>query len=67
MIFSKALIQWYLQNKRDLLGEILPIHTIWLSEIMYNKRVAQGMPYFLSFTTAFPTVLISLRQVKNKC
>jgi A/G-specific adenine glycosylase len=27
---------------------------IWLSEIMLQQtRVAQGMPYFLSFTTAF--------------
>ena len=32
-------------------------YLIWLSEIMLQQtRVAQGMPYFLSFTTAFPTV-----------
>ncbi|MFD0777826.1 A/G-specific adenine glycosylase [Flavobacterium myungsuense] len=30
---------------------------IWLSEIMLQQtRVAQGMPYFYAFTTAFPTV-----------
>jgi A/G-specific adenine glycosylase len=30
---------------------------IWLSEIMLQQtRVVQGMPYFYSFTTAFPTV-----------
>lgn len=58
MIFSKALIQWYLQNKRDLpWRNTTNPYPIWLSEIMLQQtRVAQGMPYFLSFTTAFPTV-----------
>jgi A/G-specific adenine glycosylase len=58
MRFSKALIQWYLQNKRDLpwRNDTNP-YTIWLSEIMLQQtRVAQGLPYFLRFTTAFPTV-----------
>jgi A/G-specific adenine glycosylase len=32
-------------------------YPIWLSEIMLQQtRVAQGTPYFLSFTAAFPTV-----------
>ena len=58
MIFSKVLIQWYLQNKRDLpWRNTTNPYPIWLSEIMLQQtRVAQGMPYFLSFTTAFPTV-----------
>lgn len=58
MIFYNLLIKWYLQNKRDLpwRNTTNPYH-IWLSEIMLQQtRVAQGMPYFLSFTTAFPTV-----------
>lgn len=58
MNFSNVLIKWYLQNKRDLpwRNTINP-YQIWLSEIMLQQtRVAQGMPYFLSFTTAFPTV-----------
>lgn len=58
MKFSKALIQWYLQNKRDLpwRNDTNP-YTIWLSEIMLQQtRVAQGLPYFLRFTAAFPTV-----------
>jgi A/G-specific adenine glycosylase len=58
MKFSNSLIQWYLQNKRDLpwRNTTNPYH-IWLSEIMLQQtRVAQGMPYFLSFTEAFPTV-----------
>lgn len=58
MTFSKVLIQWYLQNKRDLpWRNTTNPYPIWLSEIMLQQtRVAQGMPYFLSFTTAFPTV-----------
>ena len=58
MKFSKTLIQWYLQNKRDLpwRNDINP-YTIWLSEIMLQQtRVAQGLPYFLRFSSAFPTV-----------
>ncbi|AWG20369.1 A/G-specific adenine glycosylase [Flavobacterium faecale] len=58
MIFHNTLISWYLQNKRDLPWRKTtnPYH-IWLSEIMLQQtRVAQGMPYFLSFTTNFPTV-----------
>ena len=58
MNFSKQLINWYLQNKRDLpWRETQNPYLIWLSEIMLQQtRVAQGTPYFLSFTAAFPTV-----------
>lgn len=58
MIFSNVLIQWYLQNKRDLpWRNTTDPYAIWLSEIMLQQtRVAQGMPYFLAFTTDFPTV-----------
>lgn len=58
MEFSNSLIHWYLQNKRDLpwRNTTNPYH-IWLSEIMLQQtRVAQGLPYFLAFTEAFPTV-----------
>lgn len=58
MNFSKSLIQWYLQYKRDLpwRNTVNP-YFIWLSEIMLQQtRVAQGLPYFLRFTEAFPTV-----------
>jgi len=58
MRFSNILIQWYLQNKRDLpwRNDTNP-YTIWLSEIMLQQtRVAQGLPYFIRFTNAFPTV-----------
>ena len=58
MNFSNVLIKWYLQNKRDLpWRKTNNPYLIWLSEIMLQQtRVAQGMPYFVSFTTAFPTV-----------
>jgi A/G-specific adenine glycosylase len=58
MVFSNSLIQWYLKNKRDLpWRNTTNPYQIWLSEIMLQQtRVAQGTPYFLSFTTAFPTV-----------
>lgn len=58
MEFSNSLLLWYLQNKRDLpwRNTVNP-YPIWLSEIMLQQtRVAQGMPYFLSFMEAFPTV-----------
>ena len=58
MKFSNLLTQWYLQNKRDLpwRNNTNP-YTIWLSEIMLQQtRVAQGLPYFLRFTAAFPSV-----------
>src|SRR5688500_16364935 len=56
--FSKSLIQWYLQNKRDLpWRKTTHPYPVWLSEIMLQQtRVAQGMPYFLKFIEAFPQV-----------
>ncbi|WP_333599544.1 A/G-specific adenine glycosylase [Flavobacterium sp.] len=58
MKFSNLLVQWYLQNKRDLpWRNTTNPYIIWLSEIMLQQtRVAQGLPYFLRFTEAFPTV-----------
>ena len=59
MLFSNSLLQWYLQNKRDLpwRNTVNP-YPIWLSEIMLQQtRVAQGLPYFLTFIKAFPTVI----------
>ena len=58
MNFTKSLISWYLEYKRDLPWRHTsnPYH-IWLSEIMLQQtRVVQGMPYYYSFIEAFPTV-----------
>ncbi|EDP98499.1 A/G-specific adenine glycosylase [Kordia algicida OT-1] len=58
MNFSKEIIQWYFQNKRDLpWRKTKDPYRIWLSEIMLQQtRVAQGLPYYEKFTEAFPTV-----------
>ncbi|MEM6684939.1 MAG: A/G-specific adenine glycosylase [Bacteroidota bacterium] len=58
MNFSKEIIRWYLQNKRDLpWRKTKDPYRIWLSEIMLQQtRVAQGLPYYEKFTKAFPTV-----------
>ena len=55
---SKHLIQWYLINKRDLpWRETTDPYRIWLSEIMLQQtQVAQGLPYYLKFLDAFPSV-----------
>ena len=58
MVFDKELINWYLQNDRSLpWRETKDPYVVWLSEIMLQQtRVSQGLPYFLKFTEAFPTV-----------
>ena len=58
MILAKKLIYWYLKNKRELpWRKTKDPYRVWLSEIMLQQtRVAQGLPYFLKFTEAFPTV-----------
>ncbi|GAB2761039.1 A/G-specific adenine glycosylase [Salinimicrobium soli] len=58
MLFSKNLIRWYIENKRDLpWRRTNDPYKVWLSEIMLQQtRVAQGMPYYLKFINAFPTV-----------
>ncbi len=58
MTFSKQILLWYAENKRDLpwRNTINP-YNIWLSEIMLQQtRVAQGTPYYLRFIENFPSV-----------
>ena len=58
MEFSNTLIQWYLNNKRDLpWRKTVDPYLIWLSEIILQQtKVAQGLPYFIKFAQEFPTV-----------
>ncbi|HEY9170138.1 MAG TPA: A/G-specific adenine glycosylase [Lutibacter sp.] len=58
MIFSKQLIYWYLNNKRNLpWRESNNPYTVWLSEIILQQtRVDQGMTYYFQFIKKFPTV-----------
>jgi len=58
VVFAKTLTYWYLKNRRDLpWRETRDPYRIWLSEIMLQQtRIAQGLPYYLKFINAFPTV-----------
>jgi A/G-specific adenine glycosylase len=58
MNFSTKIIGWYHQNKRDLpWRNTNDAYKIWLSEIILQQtRVSQGLPYYVNFVTAFPTV-----------
>ncbi|GMN09770.1 A/G-specific adenine glycosylase [Croceitalea sp. MTPC9] len=58
MVFSKKILTWYNENKRELpWRSTTDPYKIWLSEIMLQQtRVAQGLPYYNKFVDAFPTV-----------
>lgn len=58
MIFSKKILDWYHENKRELpWRNTTDAYKIWLSEIILQQtRVAQGLPYYNKFVKAFPTV-----------
>lgn len=58
MHFSKLLISWYKENKRDLpWRKTNNPYLIWLSEIILQQtRVEQGLTYFQKFSTHFPTI-----------
>ncbi|WP_422092246.1 A/G-specific adenine glycosylase [Tenacibaculum ovolyticum] len=58
MFMNEYLLTWYFNNKRDLpWRKTKDPYFVWLSEIMLQQtRVAQGLPYFLTFTKAFETI-----------
>ena len=58
MSFSTKIINWYNQNYRDLpWRNTTDAYKIWLSEIILQQtRVSQGLPYYINFINAFPTV-----------
>ncbi|SEO87916.1 A/G-specific DNA-adenine glycosylase [Mucilaginibacter gossypiicola] len=58
MNFTDELVQWYLNNKRDLpWRNTTDPYVIWLSEIILQQtRVEQGMPYFYRFLEKYPNV-----------
>src|ERR1043165_3772020 len=57
--FTKKLVAWHQNhNTRDLpwKGEKDP-YKIWLSEIILQQtRALQGLPYYINFTTTYPTI-----------
>lgn len=58
MNVQKTLIGWYIDNKRDLpWRNTTNPYYIWLSEIILQQtQVAQGLPYYTSFVTNYPSV-----------
>ncbi len=56
--FSETIISWYQINKRDLpWRDTTNPYYIWLSEIILQQtRVDQGLPYYIKFVAAFPTI-----------
>lgn len=56
--FSNDIIDWYQENRRSLpWRETKDPYRIWLSEVILQQtRVNQGLPYYLQFIEAFPTV-----------
>ena len=56
--FANTLIEWYEHNKRSLpWRDTQNPYYIWLSEVILQQtRVVQGLPYYLRFVEAFPTV-----------
>lgn len=57
--FSKELMAWYDPQARPLPWKaIKDPYKIWLSEIILQQtRVVQGLPYYVKFIEAFPTIV----------
>jgi len=68
MDFSKKILQWYHQNKRELpWRQTKDPYKIWLSEVMLQQtRVAQGLPYYEKFVSRFPTVFDMAKAQENE-
>ncbi|PKH49813.1 A/G-specific adenine glycosylase [Tenacibaculum sp. Bg11-29] len=65
---NEQLLTWYFNNKRDLpWRKTKDPYFVWLSEIMLQQtRVAQGLPYFLTFTRTFETVFDLAKAEESK-
>ena len=66
--FSTKLLRWQEDNPRPLAwkGSKNPYH-IWLSEIILQQtRVEQGTPYYIKFTSNYPTVADLANAPENK-
>lgn len=58
MNFSSTILNWYQLHKRDLPWRTTQDpYRVWLSEIILQQtRVNQGLPYYLKFVEAFPSI-----------
>lgn len=56
--FTKPLLEWYQENKRDLLfRETSDPYHIWVSEIMAQQtQIVTMMPYYQNWITKWPTI-----------
>ena len=65
--YSKAIIDWYKKNKRDLpWRNTKNPYRIWISEIMLQQtRVIQGLGYYSRFLQRFPDIQ-SLAEAKQE-
>nr|WP_084708725.1 A/G-specific adenine glycosylase [Hymenobacter norwichensis] len=56
--FAKALLEWYPRHRRDLpWRHTRDPYAIWLSEVILQQtRVKQGLPYYLTYISTYPTV-----------
>jgi A/G-specific adenine glycosylase len=66
--FSKVIIEWYRENRRALpWRESHDPYRIWLSEVILQQtRVNQGLPYYISFTNEFPSVIDLARAPEDR-
>lgn len=58
MNFARAILNWYMVNKRDLpWRNSNDPYSVWLSEIILQQtRITQGLPYYLKFINKYPTI-----------
>ena len=68
MKFSNKLLSWYILNKREFpWRDTTDPYFIWLSEIILQQtKTQQGLPYYLKFTKAFPTIIDLAKAKQDK-
>jgi len=67
MNFARAILNWYMVNKRDLpWRNSNDPYSVWLSEIILQQtRITQGLPYYLKFISKYPTINSLARANEN--
>ena len=67
MNFARAILNWYMVNKRDLpWRNTNDPYSVWLSEIILQQtRITQGLPYYLKFISKYPTINSLARANEN--